>query len=575
MASSDSKVPVQHLPTCWSDDVRMNALFAPFRLKSANPESWQMKMKFWTDMLKQWCRHKGDPFISAHEAKIAFMRDGRTAACLDIVVEELLRNNELLPINKCTSALSASEEGWIHWTARLAIKPVAVAASAFTSLLPSRYAIDSDGLPKASVPATQRFVMYSALREQSLLFLREYPSDAEHCGTFDELMKSCNYPHTKRECFEIIMGYLLQEGLAMKKGDLFKISCTASKVAPITDCDETLHRLLATEKKLQLDIEKYHHDADRAVEDARISMSNGNKLAAKHHLRRKQRYLSRAQVCDSALENIRQLLHDIQHVDMNTEVVNTYRISADVLKRSMKAGGLSEDAAHATIDELNAALEEYNDIENAISSSNDEFDVEELEKELSDLMSGEGGGGKDEVAAKKPTGMVIQGVSERDYVFDGEARMIAELNDLGVEDRSPKQKEKVPVKPKVAESEWIVNNNDPKTSKDKIWSTPQIAKNVWQNTDTNFNYENTLSDSFSKLGTGDCRLHPGQPISPEAFYPSLHDDYIHVPNRYREISTSPKTPPSFQMAPGGERRKTAPQDDSISILEMRLKNLRN
>ncbi|GBP92160.1 hypothetical protein EVAR_34152_1 [Eumeta japonica] len=30
-------------PACWSDDVRMNALFAPFRPKAANPESWEVK----------------------------------------------------------------------------------------------------------------------------------------------------------------------------------------------------------------------------------------------------------------------------------------------------------------------------------------------------------------------------------------------------------------------------------------------------------------------------------------------------------------------------------------------------
>lgn len=84
-------IPEDDLPPCWSDDVRMNALFAPFRLKTTNPESWDMKMKFWSDMLRQWCRHRKDPIVSAADAKAAFNRRGRTPACMDIVVEEMFR----------------------------------------------------------------------------------------------------------------------------------------------------------------------------------------------------------------------------------------------------------------------------------------------------------------------------------------------------------------------------------------------------------------------------------------------------------------------------------------------------
>lgn len=91
MGSPDPVIPKEKLPQCWSDDVRMNALFAPFRLKTANPESWEMKMKFWSDMLRQWCRCKKDPIVSAGDAKFAFQRKGRTPACIDIVIEEMFR----------------------------------------------------------------------------------------------------------------------------------------------------------------------------------------------------------------------------------------------------------------------------------------------------------------------------------------------------------------------------------------------------------------------------------------------------------------------------------------------------
>lgn len=84
-------LPEERLPQCWADDVRMNALFAPFRLKTVNPESWEMKMKFWSDMLEQWCRWKGDAIVTAADARVAFQRKGRTPACIDIVIEEMFR----------------------------------------------------------------------------------------------------------------------------------------------------------------------------------------------------------------------------------------------------------------------------------------------------------------------------------------------------------------------------------------------------------------------------------------------------------------------------------------------------
>lgn len=91
MGLAECGIPEDKLPQCWSDDIRMNALFAPFRLKSANPESWEMKMKFWSDMVRQWCRFKVDPIVSASDMKFAFQRRGRTPACIEIVIEEMYR----------------------------------------------------------------------------------------------------------------------------------------------------------------------------------------------------------------------------------------------------------------------------------------------------------------------------------------------------------------------------------------------------------------------------------------------------------------------------------------------------
>lgn len=52
----------------------------------------------------------------------------------------------------------------MRWGARLAFKPAAIALTAVSALLPTRHAVDNDGLPKASIDSTQKFVMEGVLK---------------------------------------------------------------------------------------------------------------------------------------------------------------------------------------------------------------------------------------------------------------------------------------------------------------------------------------------------------------------------------------------------------------------------
>ncbi|KAF9793816.1 hypothetical protein SFRURICE_010223, partial [Spodoptera frugiperda] len=165
-------IPEAELPQCWSDDVRMNALFAPFRIKAANPESWDMKMKFWSDMLRQWCRSRKEPIVSAADAKNAFNRKGRTPVCLDIVVEEMYRNGDLCPLSKYQQILHNGPEGWVKWGARLAFKPAAFALTAVASFMPNRQT--------------------------------KYPPGVERMGTIEELIRNSEWTQS-RETFELLL----------------------------------------------------------------------------------------------------------------------------------------------------------------------------------------------------------------------------------------------------------------------------------------------------------------------------------------------------------------------------------
>ncbi|XP_049883299.1 charged multivesicular body protein 7 [Pectinophora gossypiella] len=608
-------IPEDTLPQCWSDDVRMNALFAPFRIKSANPESWDMKMKFWSDMLRQWCKYKRDPIVSASDAKFAFQRKGRTPACIDIVVEELFRNGELSPISKYQQILHNPAEGWVRWTARLAFKPAALALTAVTSLLPATQSLDSDGLPKASIDSTSRFVLESAVQEQATQMLENYPLGVERVGTIEELMRNCNWQQS-RETFEILVGWLVATGAATKKGDVVKLAEPNKKVSPVTETDEALVKLVSAESRLCGDAARLSREVASCEAEARAALTLGNRIAAKNHLRRKHRAQQKLEQCEGALENVQQLLHQIRDVDTNAAIVNTYKTTSEAMKRGMKEGGLDEDAVHDTMDDLNDVMESYKEVERALSTTTDDLDAAELEAELRELMSpgapGGGGAPAKETTPRKaqepspllptPPKHQPRKVSERDdFVFDGEARVIAELNELSVGDAQGgsggRGLDKRGRKKIAVTEQWVdAEKPEPKTPKpSKSWYPPTkecLQPETWNNND------------FGELRQ-DERLHPGQPLNvdfttPPRLYSSDFQVRDHKPcagvwlystrdnnsnvddlaasTEYFSSESPGKSGGSFQMAPGGERKASAAWnadgDAPVDDLERRLRNLR-
>lgn len=73
------------------EEARMSSLYAPFRLKSLNPEGWESKMNFWCDSISRRCAEKKNPTFTIDDLKAEFIRKNKTPACIDTVVEDLIR----------------------------------------------------------------------------------------------------------------------------------------------------------------------------------------------------------------------------------------------------------------------------------------------------------------------------------------------------------------------------------------------------------------------------------------------------------------------------------------------------
>ncbi|XP_072941168.1 charged multivesicular body protein 7-like [Epargyreus clarus] len=574
MVLSDT-FPEDKLPPCWSDDVRMNALFAPFRLKSANPESWEMKMKFWSDMVRQWCRHKMDPIVSASDIKCVFQRRGRTAACIDIVIEEMFRKGDLAPVLKYQQILHSGPEGWVRWGARLAFKPAVVALTAVSYFLPMRQSLDNGGLPKANIDSTQRFVVESAVKEQATDFVDKYPVGAERIGTIEELMRITDWVKG-RETFEILLGYLVSQGIAVKKGDVVKIAEANRLATPVTAAEAAAAQLMTSETRLTRDAARLTRELRAADTEARAAVAVGNKLAAKNHLRRKHIAQQKLSRCEAALDNVRQLLLSTREAESNAAVVDTYRTSAQALKKTMKEGGMEEDAVHDTMDDLKEVMDSYNEVQKVLGGAIDDTDIADLEEELRELMMGPGapGGGTPGKEERERGGLSLpsppkEAPSRRaalgEFVFDGEKQMLAELDHLDELDERGSGEGRRVVRGAVA-----------------VAANPQEVKTQPKEGDSeeargDMGWDGTPAAGYGELRT-DQRIHPGQPLnvdfstSPQHYTTDFQvrdhtaasgvwlysaTDGLATSTAYTSSESPGKTGGSFQMAPGGERK---PQD---------------
>lgn len=114
----NSNLPEEFYPACWQDDDRMDNLFAPFREKTVNPVNYETKMKFWKNLIKEYCTTKGSATISLSELRVVFERKGKRPHCLNTVLDELLSEG----MAKSKSQFMESPLTWTGWAIEKLVK---------------------------------------------------------------------------------------------------------------------------------------------------------------------------------------------------------------------------------------------------------------------------------------------------------------------------------------------------------------------------------------------------------------------------------------------------------------------
>lgn len=380
-------LPPEKIPECWNQDNRMNALFSPFRSKSANQQDWISKYKFWNDIIYTWLKHTTQCSFSLFDLNETFKRKGCTPLCLTTVIEEMLRNREIVLEEEF---LQERYESWTAWSLNIFIKKP----------LTWSYCKVKDYMVGQNVDICTRYVHLKAVKEVGELIHSIVGNKNEYILiSTSEILENCK----KIEGLSGITDNTLKLALTWlkhQKKAVFRKSSTNNEllvklsmqqVHDITELEEALYKLLNQEIKLEKEIELLEKEKIAIVDKVKKYLANGLQQVAKSHLKKKMEVEKTIEKRAGTLANLRALILSIQDTHANTDVINAYKIGSNILMK-LEEKGLTEHAVRDVIDDVNEVLQNYRDVQNTLSETLPAIDFEsdsDLEKELSELMNAE------------------------------------------------------------------------------------------------------------------------------------------------------------------------------------------
>lgn len=381
--SGSSPLPADKLPECWNQEERMSALFSPFRSKSANPQDWISKYKFWHNLIYEWLEYTMQCSFSIIDLNEVFKRRGCTPLCLITMIEELLRNNEIM---KETDFSQEPCETWTAWSIDIFVKkPISWSFSKVKNYIVGQNVNNTE----------VRYIHLRIVRELGdiILSIADIKKD-NVLFTISEIMKYCE-SKTKKQISENTVRLVL-EWLRRRKKVAFRknfnsnsellVKISTQTVNEITEIEEGTYKLLKQENELIKEIELMEQEKLNIINEAKSYLAKELRQMAKTCLRRKAELEKTIEKRAQALANLRVLINNIENAHSNTAVLSAYKTGSDVLKK-IGQNDLTEYDVRDVMDDINEILEEKKEIDSVLSETLNLTDSDsELEKELAELL---------------------------------------------------------------------------------------------------------------------------------------------------------------------------------------------
>jgi charged multivesicular body protein 7 len=387
----------------------MSVMLNTFRPKQVNEEHYNQKMKFWIEMVENYCEYKGSANVSIEELKTVFKRKGTVPYCLQDVLRQM------------------SADGNIVEKEEFMAPPKSLAGWAVNSLLVKPLSWGIGKLKERIVGGVEDeqtvFVVKNAVRAQGKILLDHIRARHSYNNiiSMDELMSGANdMDGVSKEGILLVLHHLcteekkvyIEENIQAEPSDhhhkiLMKFAEPHKPVQPITEIERSIYNLEQTEKFLLKTIENKEHSLNEVLDVVKENLKNGKKQLAKTYLRKKHLMENDIAKNVDVLDNIQTMLQRVRSSKNDKDIISTYKMGSEAIKTAFAESGINLDNVHDIIEDMQEVFEDQKEIDAALGEQiggGSIIDDKELEKELADLMNSNDGdnNGKPIIDDRKP-----------------------------------------------------------------------------------------------------------------------------------------------------------------------------
>ncbi|KAL5020879.1 hypothetical protein ScPMuIL_000034 [Solemya velum] len=364
----------------FQDEARINVLYSPFREKSLNPNSWEQKMKFWTNKVIDDSKKRDSAIIDMKTFPSNFSVNGRVPKCLDAVIDEMTRNGK---IKKFQDGSTQTSDGWLPWCYNVLVKrPVSWGWNY---------------VRKPTKPQVEKYVITEIIQEKASrvlqMFHAEMDSDVTDCVIeYSSLKNKCWTICQDDVEYDLVIKELVDDNkVVLKKMDqeiLVKfLGRTDARVKPFEDRDTNIHCIKKSVESLQKTIDKVSEDIEKYTEEAKEAKRKGNTQAALRSLRHRKRARMKVERLTRSSDLLEDVLNRIETAvseDMILQAISRGTAALKGMTSQMDMGKVQD-----TMDDVAEAVDDHEEIQSEMSGMSVRLGDQtqsELECELDKLL---------------------------------------------------------------------------------------------------------------------------------------------------------------------------------------------
>jgi len=377
-------------PACWDDDERMDYLFSAYPKDTVvNYKDSQTKYNFWSEVITNLCFQNKKLSINFEDIKLLVQRKEKTPLSLKVVWNKMIENKEF--VSKVTFLKEYESNSWFSWTLDIVVKkPLEWLTEKINSSLQL-----SD---KSEKNYNEQFICVKVLKKRSdqvlSLLCEESTNEALQIISFKKFVEKAKKVVDSDDGVNFIFLYLLKTRKIITNSDkqqesdeerFIKFLLPNQKtISLFTDIELSSIKLFSTKSAVFKEKELLTNEKDNLYKEIKLQLKQKNKQVALILLKKVKKLEKSIESKENVLINIDDMLDRLQQSKTDIKVLESYKSANKALNNIMNNSGLTE--AEEVMSSIEDAVDNQEEISKIMSSSFINFDEDELELELAELV---------------------------------------------------------------------------------------------------------------------------------------------------------------------------------------------